>query len=95
MVSFTVRMEFEATDRAAVEEIVQKLTPASRQEPGCINYIPHFVQDAPATLVIYEQYVDEAALEFHRETPHFQQFATNGIYKLVRARHLERLDAIA
>lgn len=94
MVSFTVRMEFDPADRAKVEELVRKLAPLSREDPGCVMYIPHFVQEAPATLVIYEQYKDEAALEHHRNSPHFQQYAANGIFKLMRARQLERLTMI-
>ena len=94
MVSFTVRMEFDPADIAKVEELVRKLTPPSREEPGCVTYIPHFVQDAPATLVIYEQYKDEAALESHRNSPHFREYGTEGIFKMMRGRHLERLNAI-
>ena len=94
MVSFTVRMEFDPADRGKVEELLRKLAPLSRQEPGCVTYLPHFVQDAPATLVIYEQYRDEAALDHHRNSPHFQQYASNGFFKLMRARHLERLTLV-
>jgi quinol monooxygenase YgiN len=46
-------------------------------------------------VVIYEQYVDEAALEYHRNTPHFQQYAAGGLYKLKHSRQLEHLDAVA
>ena len=94
MVSFTVRMEFDPADRAKVEELVRKLTPLARQEPGCVTYVPHFVQDAPATMVIYEQYRDEAALDNHRNSAHFQQYAANGFFNLMRARQLERLTIV-
>ena len=50
--------------------------------------------DAPATLVIYDQYKDEAALESHRNSPHFREYGTEGIFKMMRGRHLERLNAI-
>ncbi len=72
MISFTVRMEFDGADREAVAEMLRALTVGSRAEPGCVNYIAHFVEGEPATVLIYEQYVDEAALEHHRGTPHFQ-----------------------
>ena len=74
MLSFTVRLRFEeGTTRIA--EMLRQLTHGSRQEPGCVNYIAHFVVEDPATVLIYEQYADEAALEHHRNTPHFQQYA--------------------
>jgi quinol monooxygenase YgiN len=94
MVSFTVRMQFDAADRDTVAEILRQLGPASRQEPGCVNYIAHFVEGEPATVLIYEQYVDEAALERHRNAPHFAQWATDGLYKLMHSRQLERLDTV-
>jgi quinol monooxygenase YgiN len=95
MLSFTVRMTFAPEDRNEIERLILALTPLSRQEPGCVSYIPHWVESEPATLVIYEQYVDEAALEAHRATSHFAEYATNGLYVKILDRHLERLAAIA
>jgi quinol monooxygenase YgiN len=94
MISFTVRMEFEAKDREAVVEILRHLGAVSRQEPGCVNYIAHFVEGEPATVLIYEQYCNEAALDHHRNTAHFEQYATGGLYKRVRARTVETLDVV-
>jgi quinol monooxygenase YgiN len=94
MVSFTVRMRFEDGQHEVLLNALQQLTRASRQEPGCVNYIAHFVEADPQTVVIYEQYLDEAALEHHRTTPHFLQYAQNGIYLLKHTRELERLTAI-
>jgi quinol monooxygenase YgiN len=95
MISFTVRLQFEEGDHDAIAEALRHLTKASRQEPGCVNYIPHFVEGEPLTVVIYEQYLDEAALEHHRNSPHFLQYAADGLYRLKHSRHLERLDAVA
>jgi quinol monooxygenase YgiN len=93
MISFTVRMEFEAADRDGVEELLRRLGPPSRQEPGCINYVAHFVEGEPATVLIYEQYVDQAALEHHRRTPHFKEYAT-ALYQIMRSRAIENLNAV-
>jgi quinol monooxygenase YgiN len=94
MLSFIVRMKFDAADRDAIAEILHELTSASRQEPGCISYIAHFVEGEPATVLIYEQYKDEAALEHHRNTPHFHQYAVGGLYQKMLERHVENLTAI-
>ncbi|WP_263368016.1 putative quinol monooxygenase [Edaphobacter bradus] len=93
MISFTVRSTFDARDRDEVAEILQKLTAASRQEPGCVSYIPHFVEDS-STIVIYEQYVDEAALEHHRNSPHFRRYATGALYLKTRDRQVENLTSL-
>jgi quinol monooxygenase YgiN len=94
MVSFTVRMRFDEGDHDAIAETLRQLTAASRQEPGCVTYIAHFVTSDPATVVIYEQYVDEAALEYHRNTPHFLKLAKDSLYLLKHTRELEMLTAL-
>lgn len=95
MVSFTVRMTFRKDDRAAIAEVLRELTAATRKEPGCVSYIPHFVESDPDTIVIYEQYRDEAAVEHHRQTPHFAQYAVGGLYQKMLERHIENLIALA
>jgi quinol monooxygenase YgiN len=94
MLSFTVRMTFEQNDHDEIVEILCHLTGASRKEPGCITYIPHFVEGDACTVLIYEQYVDEAALDFHRTTPHFHRYAIGGLYQKMRERQVENLTAV-
>jgi len=94
MVSFTVRMRFAPEDHEEIAEILRKLTEGSRKEPGCVSYVPHFVEGDPATIVIYEQYSDAAALDHHRGTPHFKQYAVGGLYQKMLERHLENLTAV-
>ena len=94
MVSFIVRMRFAPEDREQVGDILRQLAVASRQEPGCVSYIPHTVEDDPNRVVIYEQYLDRGASEFHRSTPHFKKFAVGGLYQLMREREVENLTAV-
>jgi quinol monooxygenase YgiN len=94
MLSFTVRMTFDQADREAVNEILCHLTAASRAEPGCVSYIPHFVEGELCTVLIYEQYADTAALDYHRGSPHFHQYAIGGLYQKMKERHLENLLAV-
>ena len=95
MVSFTVRMRFDLADHDEMELVLRELTYASRQEPGCVSYIAHFVEGDPATVVIYEQYKDQAAVDHHRETPHFKQYAIGGLYQKMRERQVENLTAVS
>lgn len=94
MLSFMVRMTFEHDDRDEISEMLCKLAAASRNEPGCITYIPHFVEGEACTVLIYEQFADEAALEHHRATPHFHQYAVGGLYQKMRDRQIEDLAAV-
>jgi len=94
MVSFIVRLTFNQEDRADVAETLRVLAAASRQEPGCVSYIPHQLEDDPNTVVLYEQYVDQKALTAHRETDHFKKHAVGGLYQKMRERSVENLLAL-
>ncbi len=95
MVSFTVRMRFAEKDHERVVECLRALTAGSRQEPGCVTYNAHFVADDRSTVVIYEQYRDEAGLEQHRGSAHFKQYASGGLYQMIVDRSLENLNMVA
>ncbi len=95
MISFTVRLTFRSDDRDEIHQILRELTRLSRQEEGCVSYIPHVVESDPDTIVIYEQYRDEAAAEAHRATPHFAKYAVGGLYQRMLQRNVEDLTAIA
>jgi quinol monooxygenase YgiN len=88
-------MRFAQEDVDDVRTMLTELAHASRLEPGCVSYIPHFIESDSSTVLIYEQYVDEAALEAHRNTPHFKEFAIAGLYQRMRERSLENLTAVA
>jgi quinol monooxygenase YgiN len=94
MISFTVRIRFAQEDRAEITEILRDLTDASRQEPGCVNYIPHWVQGEQCTVLIYEQYNDVKAEEAHRQSAHFKKYAVAGLYQRMLERSREDLAAL-
>ena len=94
MISFTVRLTFSPEDRDDVAETLRLLAAASRQEPGCVSYIPHHVEGDPDTVLIYEQYRDAKALASHRESEHFKRHAVGGMYQKMRERIVENLVAL-
>lgn len=56
----------------AVEELLRKITPLSRAEPGCLQYDAHRDPGDPNRFFLFERYADEAALEAHAASPHFR-----------------------
>jgi quinol monooxygenase YgiN len=94
MITFIVRMTFAPEDRADVAETLRALALASRQEPGCVSYVPHYVEGDPDTVVIYEQYRDAGAAEAHRHSEHFKTHAVGGLYQRMRDRNREDLVAL-
>jgi quinol monooxygenase YgiN len=67
---------------AEVAEVLAKLTEEARKEPGCVMFQVHRHRTEPRRFFIYEQYKDDAALEAHRNTPHFLQYARKDLPKV-------------
>lgn len=94
MVSFVVRLKFNSEDRAEMAEAARLLASESRREPGCVSFIPHQAQDDPDTLVIYEQYRDEQAMNAHRDSAHFKKYVVGALYQRMKDRSRENLIAL-
>jgi quinol monooxygenase YgiN len=66
---------------AEVAKIFGVLEVESRKEPGCLMYIVHRHRTDPRRFFIYEQYKDDAALESHRGSAHFQRYVVGELPK--------------
>lgn len=55
-------------------------------EPGCAIYHACRSVDNRDFFMLYEHYVDQAALEAHRETPHFKRIIEGVIVPLLEKR---------
>jgi autoinducer 2-degrading protein len=69
-----VDLEIVPEQLAKFLEALKENGAATIKEPGCLRY--DIVQSAtnPNQIFIYEVYVDEAAVAFHRATPHFKKY---------------------
>jgi quinol monooxygenase YgiN len=67
---------------AEVASLFLTLQNASRKESGCLMYIVHRHKTDHRRFFIYEQYQDDAALEAHRNSDHFQQIAVAQLGKI-------------
>jgi quinol monooxygenase YgiN len=75
MIVLAVTWQAKPGHETEVAELFRKLTQASRKEPGCLMYQVHRHKENPARFFIYEQYKDDAALDAHRQMPHFLEYA--------------------
>jgi len=71
------------------KEYIRLLHEQSRQEPGCLLYVGHQSLENPRKFLFYEQYKDQAALDFHRNTPHYKQYVNGGLDPIVESRSRE------
>jgi len=61
---------------------------ASRQEKGNLFYNIHQSKTDPRTIVLFEGYTDESALNDHRNSPHFQTIVLGQIVPLLENREV-------
>ena len=69
-----------------VAEIIPELAGASREEPGCEQYVPCRDPENPRAYLFYEQYRDQAAFEEHGASEHFQRLAAGELFELLESR---------
>ena len=55
-----------------LQQAVEQLVPASRQEPPCLSYVAYPDPAQPGTIRILEIYTDRAGFEAHVATDHFK-----------------------
>ncbi|WP_409300002.1 putative quinol monooxygenase [Peribacillus sp. SCS-155] len=73
-----------------VQTYLNQMKPlVEEHEPGCGAYFANRSQDNPDMFLLYEQYKDEAALEDHRETPHFKEIIEGKIVPILEKRERE------
>ena len=74
--------------------LFRTLTELSRKEPGCLMYQVHRSQKDRARFFIYEQYRDDGALDLHRNSPHFLEYARNQLPKIAERKDGELYDPL-
>jgi len=89
MIVLVVKLTVRAGEEQRVAEMFHTLQAASRKEPGCSIYIVQQQVENPRIFLVYEQYNDDGALEAHRNSPHFKQYAADQIYKVVESREAD------
>ena len=71
---------------------VAALRTASLGEPGCLDYAAFRSIDATDTVLLVERYRDAAAVEAHRQSPHYRALVVERILPLLADRRVELLQ---
>ena len=67
-------------------EVIKKMTPLSRQEPGCLFYQAQRSPTDPNVFFLYEQYVDAAGYEAHMATEPFKENILGKVVPMLETR---------
>jgi (4S)-4-hydroxy-5-phosphonooxypentane-2,3-dione isomerase len=79
-----------------VASLLEEMAAAvARDEPACVLYRAARSVERPDVFILYEEYTDQAALEAHRETPHFRRLIEGAVVPLLESREREVAVPIA
>jgi quinol monooxygenase YgiN len=73
MIVVSAVLEAQAGKENDMEAALKDFMPHVKAEEGTIAYILHRSKGNPAKFMVYEKYVDEAALAFHGSTEYFKK----------------------
>ena len=78
-----------------VEDALREMAATvERDEPTCLVFRASRSVEEPEVFVLYEEYVDEAALLGHRETPHFRRLIEGTVVPLLESRERDVLRPV-
>jgi quinol monooxygenase YgiN len=94
MICLAVTYVAKAGSEERVVELLRTLVERTRAEPGCLMFVAHRSPADPRRFFLYEQYTDQAAVDAHRATPHFEQYVLNGLVPILESRTPEIYEPI-
>jgi quinol monooxygenase YgiN len=90
MIVLTAKYFVKAGRGDEVEAALRRMAPLVKAgEPGCALYHANRAAENPDLFLLYEHYTDQAALEAHRNTPHFKEIIEGYIAPLLDKRERE------
>jgi quinol monooxygenase YgiN len=78
----------------AVIDILKKMIPISRAEPGCKLYMVNQSPENPRKLLLYEQYVDKSGYEAHMATTAFKDNILGKVVPMLESRVREFYEVV-
>jgi quinol monooxygenase YgiN len=79
----------------AVAEVLARHIVATRAEQGCVAFDVARSIENPDEFVLYEKYLDDAAFEVHRESPHFKANILGAVVPMLEERTWQRYEELA
>ena len=73
--------------------ILAELQPQSLAEPGCMAYEIYQSTDPAPSILLVERYRDQAAIDAHRQSAHYQSLVVGRALSLLAERRVDLLQA--
>jgi quinol monooxygenase YgiN len=81
-------------EEATIIDLLDQVSRASVQEPGCLLFWVHRSIDDPSTFLLYEQYASEAAFKAHAASDHVRRFVLEDAVHRLESRKREPFDMV-
>jgi quinol monooxygenase YgiN len=89
-----VQWKISETATSKVLQLLPELTQKTRLEAGNISYTVYQSASDPNTLFLHERYADEAALEAHKNSAHYQSIVVGNILPHLEIRELHLVQQL-
>jgi len=76
---------------AEVLALAHEMRERSLAEPGCLGYEIYRTAATPEAVLLVERYRDAAALDKHKQSPHYQLLVTGQVLPLLAYRKVDLL----
>ncbi len=94
MITVFARYRARAGRGDAVRDTLEAHLAATREEPGCLRFTAFRSSSDPDRFLLFEQYVDGAALDAHRASPHFHRYIEGVVVPLLEERQFDLYEEI-
>jgi quinol monooxygenase YgiN len=91
MIVTSIVFTFAEQDVVKAESMLRELRDASLKEPGVVGFDVGRSSEKPNVFALWEVYRDQAAVDAHRATEHYQRLVVDGVRSLAQERHVEIL----
>ena len=94
--TFAIAVTFDIKPENAEQfcvRVLQQAADSVNKEPGCHQFDVLRDESRPTTFFLYESYLNAAALDDHRQTPHFADFS-KVIADWVVSKNVQRLTLL-
>jgi quinol monooxygenase YgiN len=94
MICVAVTYVIQAGHEDEAVALFARLAEATRAEPACRMYLAHRSTTDPRKFFLYEQYDDQAGLDAHRASPHFERYGKEGLFAILESRSPELYEPL-
>lgn len=81
-------------EEGRIHEVINTMTPLSREEPGNIYYQAQVSTEDPTKFFLYEQYTSPEAYEDHKAADYFQKHVFGYAIDYLEAREVATYETI-